>query len=140
MPCSKRKSLPQPNPPARIILLFMETQFCFPKLQIMLKKAHRKTLRKRWGEAGGGGQGARVFSPCCKARGTPLLTKNQTFSYCCSLYQDAPFSPPRSAALAICLKESSTNTSTDVFPLSFTLPCPKLDQLGTGDTAGSKDV
>lgn len=89
VPCSKRKSLPQPSPLAKIIILLMEAQFCFPYLLIMLKKTtpHWKTLRKGRGAGGG-----RVFSPCCKARGTPLLTKNQTFTYYCSLYQNAPFS------------------------------------------------
>lgn len=52
VPCSKRKSILQPSPPTKIIILFIEAQFCFPKLQVMVKKpkATLKNSEKRRGE------------------------------------------------------------------------------------------
>lgn len=132
--CSK-KSLPPPSPPAKIIILFMEAQFCFPKLHIMFLKKnqttmHQKTLRK-WGQ--------KSIFPMLQGMRNSLVDQKSHLYMLLALSGCTVF-PSRSAALTIYLKESSTNTSTDVFPLSFTLPCPKLHQLCTGDKAGSKDV
>lgn len=129
--CSK-KSLPPPSPPAKIIILFMEAQFCFPKLHIMFKKKkkHQKTLRK-WEQES-------IFPMLQGMRNS--LVDQKSHLYMLLALSGCTIFPSRSTALTIYLKESSTNTSTDVFLLSFTLPCPKLHQLCTGDKAGSKDV
>lgn len=48
--------------------------------------------------------------------------------------------PHQDLQRSLSLNQGSTDTSTEVFLLPFTLPCPELHQLRTGDRAGSKDV
>lgn len=70
---SQHKSLPLPPPPAKIIILFVEAKFCFPKLQIMFKKTEE--LREKEGEE----------YLICKTRGILCLPKMR-FSRCAAVW------------------------------------------------------